>query len=150
MAQYDDLGREVPDSRPVAVPFNFGRPLSLHEQIKRFIRSELSTRAAAAESETFEEADDFDVDEDPDPVSAYEMVEAAPEWPGGVKDEDADPPQEPSRKAQDETDPGAKTPPLEGADDARTGPSVASEGPSGDQGAPGRRAAGKAKAAKTQ
>lgn len=119
MAQYDAQGREIPDPRPVAVPFDFGRPLSLHDQIKRFIRSELSQRAAAYERETFEEADDFDVDEDGDPVSQYEIPEALPEWPGGVKDVDADPPPEPSRKAQDEKSDDEATPVPASAGKAR-------------------------------
>lgn len=110
MARHDAFGREIPDTTPIAVPFDFGRPLSLHDQIKRFIRSEISQRAAAAERETFEEADDFDVDEDPDPFSAYEIPEAAPEWPGGLKDVDADPPPEPTRKAQDEKSDEEATP----------------------------------------
>lgn len=102
MAQFDIYGREIPDSTPVAVPHEWQRPLSLHEQIKRFVRSELSRRAHDEGQETFEEADDFDVDEDPDPLSAYELQEAAPEWPGGVKDADADPPLAPEKKSPQE------------------------------------------------
>lgn len=86
MAKYDYLGREVPDPTPVSVPAGLSRPLSLQEEIKRFMRSEQMRIAAEAEGlETFEEADDFDVDEDPDPLSAYELPEAAPEAFGGAK-----------------------------------------------------------------
>ena len=102
MAQYDEFGREIPDKRPIAVPAGWDRPLSLQDQIKRFIRSEASRAAAAAGEETFEEADDFDVDEDPDPLSVYELPEARPEWPGGVKDADGDPPPDPSGKSPKE------------------------------------------------
>lgn len=108
MARYDEEGRfEIPDPRPVAVPAGMRRPLTIQEEIKRAIRAEMSQVAADQGFETFEEADDFEVDEDPELSSPYELVEAAPEWPGGVKDVDADPPGKPdaSRKAQD--DPGS-------------------------------------------
>lgn len=104
MARYDEEGRcEIPDPRPVAVPAGMRRPLTIQEEIKRAIRAEMSQVAADQGFETFEEADDFEVDEDPELSSPYEIVEAAPEWPGGVKDVDADPPGKPdaSRKAQD-------------------------------------------------
>jgi len=100
--RFNDKGQEVPDPIPVAVPHNWARPLSLAEQIQRFVRTELSARAAQTEQETFEEADDFDVDEDPDPLSQYEIPEAAVEWPGGVKDEDATPIAPPSEKSPTE------------------------------------------------
>lgn len=99
MAKYDSLGREVPDGRPVQVPHNWQRPLSLQEEIKRFVRVQLSQQAADLEAETFEEADDFDVaDEEPDPLSPYEIPEAPVEALGGVRDEDADPPPPPDKK----------------------------------------------------
>lgn len=76
MAQFDDRGRQVPDPRPVEVPAHFTRPLSIQDEIKRFVRSELAQRAAAEGAETFEEADDFYLDdEDPDiaPGTEYEL-----------------------------------------------------------------------------
>lgn len=97
-AKYDELGRQVPDQTPVELPLGFDRPRSLQEMIKTFIRSEMSNAAAELGEESFEEADDFDVDEDPDPLSDYEMVEAQPEWPQGVKDVDGDPPSDPAGK----------------------------------------------------
>lgn len=89
MAVFDEFGRQIPDPRPVEVPIAFQRPLSLQDEIKRFVRLELSKRAAAQELESFEEADDFDVDdEDPLPVTPYEVREMSPE----AGDDDADPP----------------------------------------------------------
>lgn len=80
--QYDSEGREIPDPRPMAVPFGWDRPLTLAEQIKRMVRVELSREAAANELESFEEADDFDVDEDmPEFTSAYEVRDLIPEEP---------------------------------------------------------------------
>jgi hypothetical protein len=109
MARYDDYGRELPDPTPVSVPAGFARPIALHEQIKRLIRTEMSRQAVTEEKESFEEADDFDVDEDGDPLSPYEIPEGLPERPQGVLDLDADPPPHPAEKI----DPGAATPAAE-------------------------------------
>lgn len=80
MAKYDEFGRELPDPTPLSIPSGFRKPLSIHEQIKRFVREELSQVAEDHKAESFEEADDFDVeDEDPDPLSPYEIPEGAPE-----------------------------------------------------------------------
>lgn len=79
MAKYDAQGREIPDPTPVSVPGGFVRPLSIQEEIRRAIRGELSRQAAEDGLETFEEADDFDVDEEGDPLSPYEIPEGAPE-----------------------------------------------------------------------
>lgn len=99
MTQYNSLGQEVPDPTPVSVPHGWQRPLSLHEEIKRFIRLELSRGAQAVELETFEEAEDFEVEEDPDPLSAYEIPEAPLEAIGGVPQVDADPPLDKPKEA---------------------------------------------------
>lgn len=72
----DALGREVPDPQPVAVPAGFKAPESLQDQIRRLIRSEQFQRDLAdAGVETFEEAEDFEIDDDMfDPSSPYEEV----------------------------------------------------------------------------
>jgi hypothetical protein len=102
MARYDDYGRELPDPTPVSVPAGFARPIALHEQIKRFIRTEMSRQAVTEEKESFEEADDFDVDEEGDPLSPYEIPEGLPERPQGRLDLDADPPPHPGAPAPPE------------------------------------------------
>lgn len=100
--RFDEKGREVVDSTPISVPHNWQRPLSLHEEIKRFVRAELSRAAQDQDVETFEDADDFDIDEDPDPLSAYELPLAPLDAPGGVPVEDADPPPSEGEKAPKE------------------------------------------------
>lgn len=99
--EYDQAGFELPDPTPVSVPL-YPPQLSLDQRIAMFVRGEMSRRVAEEGHESYEEADDFDVDEEPDPLSAYELPEARPEWPGGVKDEDGDPPPDPSKKTQPE------------------------------------------------
>lgn len=71
-----DTGKrfEWPDPRPLSPPLGYQPEPSLAERIRMMVRSE-HLRFAAMESgmETFEEADDFDVDDDFDPTSPYEM-----------------------------------------------------------------------------
>lgn len=69
----DDHGHEIPDPRPMTVPAGFKRPETLAEQIKRLVRNQISREAADREMETFEEADDFDVDDEFDPSTPYEV-----------------------------------------------------------------------------
>ncbi|WMC01491.1 hypothetical protein [Microvirus D_HF4_329] len=72
----DEQGREIPDAQPVAVPAGFKRPETLQEQIQRLIRSDkLAQMASDQGMETFEESEDFDIDDDMfDPSSPYEEV----------------------------------------------------------------------------
>lgn len=72
--RFDDRGREIPDKSVVEVPLKFSRPLTIQEEIKRFVRTEMSRQAAEGGFETFEEAEDFDVDEDEDFRSPYELT----------------------------------------------------------------------------
>lgn len=71
----DDQGREVPDPIPLEPPVGYFRQPSLAEQIREMVRSEkLRLEAEAAGYESFEEADDFDVEDDDsfDPSTPYE------------------------------------------------------------------------------
>lgn len=72
MARLDARGRETLDDTPVALPLKFRRQ-SWVDQMRDFVRQELSRRAEALEAESFEEADDFDVDDDPEIRSQYEI-----------------------------------------------------------------------------
>lgn len=68
----DEFGREVPDTQPVTMPAGFRRPETLAEQVQRLVRTQLSEHAANQGAETFEESEDFDVDDEFDPTSPYE------------------------------------------------------------------------------
>lgn len=68
----DENGHEVGDPTPIAMPAGFKRPETLAEQVQRLVRTTISTEAAAQGDETFDEADDFDVDDEVDPSSPYE------------------------------------------------------------------------------
>lgn len=76
--RYDEEGRELPDDTPVEVPLKFRRAIPEHERIKEYVRTELSRQAAEVGDETFEEANDFDVDDDmfEVPHSVHQLTEA--------------------------------------------------------------------------
>lgn len=72
--RFDEQGREIPDPTPVAVPVRFRGGPSLAEEIKAAVRQEVSRYAESQGFETFEEADDFDVEDDPMPASPHELA----------------------------------------------------------------------------
>jgi len=81
-------GREVMDSTPMAVPIGMKRPESLVDQMRSMIRRELSEAAAQHGRETFEEANDFEVDDDPDdPTTPWEHAADADDRMPGELDE---------------------------------------------------------------
>lgn len=66
-------GKEHPDSVPFAPTIKGGRALSIRENVLNIVRSETFRRSMEEQgNETFEDADDFDVDDDYDPTSPYE------------------------------------------------------------------------------
>lgn len=72
----NDRGHEVPDPTPVEWPAGVRRPETLTEQIQRLVRVQMSQFAQEQGLETFEEADDFDIeDEEGAPFSPYELTE---------------------------------------------------------------------------
>lgn len=64
----NEKGQEVPDPTPAAVPIGFRHQLPLAERIKRMVRNELSVAAQERGAESFEEANDFEVGDDDDPI----------------------------------------------------------------------------------
>lgn len=73
-SRLDEFGAEVLDDTPVALPVRFKRPQNLIDQVREVIHQE-GLRAQDAGYESFEEADDFDVDDDPELKSPYEVDE---------------------------------------------------------------------------
>lgn len=92
----DRVSCENVDPDPVAVPIS--RPLPLAEELRRLVRVELSRRAADDGEESFEEADDFDEDDDElEFVTKYTVRDMAPDGPDQV---DAAPPRDPRKKEE--------------------------------------------------
>lgn len=99
---------EVPDPTPVEAALQ-PAPLSLREEMRRFIKQELSAQAENNGMETFEESDDFEVEDEPDFTTGYTVNELVdPELEG--TDLDGDP-------AADTTEP--LTPPAEPAEEEK-------------------------------
>lgn len=73
-------GHEIPDDTPIHIPLS-DRPLNIQEQLARFVRSEEVKKLVQDRGiDTFDEADDFDIDE-PEFRSPYEMVDMEDEVP---------------------------------------------------------------------
>lgn len=63
LKKHNKEGLEVPDNTPIEVTLR-DKPLTLAEQIQRFtMNSEVAQRLRERNIDTFEEADDFDVDD---------------------------------------------------------------------------------------
>lgn len=69
----DEEGREIPDPTPIELPLGMKRPETLAEQVQRLVRNQVSQYAAIHGHETFEEAEDFDIEDDLDPSTPYEL-----------------------------------------------------------------------------
>lgn len=96
----NDLGHECPNPVPVAPPVGFVKQPSMVEHMRSMVRDELLRRELVSQGvESFEESDDFEIEDDPiDPSTPYEEVFDPP--PAG----------------EDQT----RTPPVGGAADAVT------------------------------
>jgi hypothetical protein len=64
-AYIDEKGREVLSRKKIEVPVDFKVPETLNETVRRMIQGELSNAADRHGMETFEESEDFDI-EDPE------------------------------------------------------------------------------------
>jgi len=70
----DKEGHELPDPTPVAPPLGYNPQPTLRDQIRDMVRSEkLRQEAELAGAETFDESNDFEVDELDEPTSSYEV-----------------------------------------------------------------------------
>lgn len=68
------LRREPVDQTPVNIPVEFRKQESMDERIRRITQHSLSRQAAMEGFETFEEANDFDIPDDPvDPSTPWEI-----------------------------------------------------------------------------
>jgi hypothetical protein len=108
------MGQEVPDPTIIDPPLGYIQQPDLMELMRRMIRSEFSNAIDQTQFETFEEADDFDIDDDPvDYSSPYEQYfDPSPGQPPGPpgeihplrQDPNAEtPPAKPQEPAQDST-----------------------------------------------
>lgn len=71
----DDNGHEVLDPTPLAIPAKFKRSVPQAELIRAMVQREISALAERQGFESWDEANDFDVDDDPFPVSVHQFDE---------------------------------------------------------------------------
>lgn len=69
------VDQEHPDPTPVEIPANMNSsPLTLRDEMRRFITQEVSKQAAAHGAGSFEDEDDFTEDDpDPDLITPYDV-----------------------------------------------------------------------------
>lgn len=85
---FDEFGAEIhPKGRAVEVPVRFRTVESRDAAVIRLIQSQLSRQMREAGAESLEESDDFEVDDDGEPVSPYEIVDMQDEEPIVLEDE---------------------------------------------------------------
>lgn len=73
--KFDAHGRELPDSTPIEIPAGMRRPESVQEMMARMVRTSISQMAVSQGKESFDEAFDFDVDDDAElPLTSHELV----------------------------------------------------------------------------
>lgn len=76
MSYFDSQGRERPNPQPVEIPLHMRREVSIDEKMKQIIRTQMSIEAARNQQETFEEANDFDIDDDDEDIlTPYEVMD---------------------------------------------------------------------------
>lgn len=75
MAKYDKGNHnELPDNTPIELPIGYSHPESLEQVIARMIMASDFRRQQESEgNESFDEADDFDMEEDGEFKSEHEM-----------------------------------------------------------------------------
>lgn len=112
MAHLDENGHEVVSDQPRSAPVRI-RARSYYDSMRDFIRQEVSRQAQQQGHESFEEADDFDVGDDYEPSSKYELDDFqlnAPLTSGSPQGADTAPedaPQPAPEGAAPQPDPGA-------------------------------------------
>lgn len=68
----DDNGHELIDQARPELPVGFKQQETVAQMVQRLVRRDLSEYAERHGHETFEEADDFELEEDPEPFTPYE------------------------------------------------------------------------------
>lgn len=112
---------EYLDTSPVARPVGFRAPPSLQEMIRMYVRTELSREADRQGHETFEEADDFDVGDDYEPRSQWELSQ-----------DQLDFKEEPIAQAAPPSEPSSTPAAISKADDSRAAPARAGSATQGE------------------
>ncbi len=103
-----DPTKEYPDTTPIEIPAELRRPETVDEKIKRLVLTNIQNQALKAGLESFEESDDFDVEDSFDGdgiMSPYDVHEMEPEFPVGSPDPQEEPVAQEPEKAPQATEP---------------------------------------------
>lgn len=82
--------KEYPDPTPVEIAMELKRPETMDEKIRRIVATRISEQAAEQGSESFDEANDFDIKDDfevDEPASPHEIFDMEPEYPEDLVEE---------------------------------------------------------------
>ncbi len=116
-AELDSKGSEIIDPAPAAMPVGYEKPESLASKIKRYVRGAISDISENQGNESWKEANDFNVGDDFDPNSPYELsqdqeidgpIEAPEEKNGADNNSDPGVSDDPVVSGKDEKKPDAK------------------------------------------
>ena len=108
--QAQAVGPEQLDKTPLEVPLEHLRPPTIKEELQRYVRYEISQIGKDAGFSSFEEEDDFDIeDEEVDLLSPYQMTELQEEagFEGGLDGA----PSEPAPRGADDSERRSDNPP---------------------------------------
>lgn len=118
-----DKGAEVPDPTPVAIPVGIRKSESMDERIRRIVQHSASVAAASQGLETFDEADDFDIEDDPiDPETPFEQ-DFDHATVNAIERGIVAPPQAPPRKPREILDKYSKNKPTPSSESKEAPPS---------------------------
>lgn len=82
MASLDEKGHEVLDQTPVDIPFRVDRPEPIHLRLRRIAEQIYHERQHAGEDvESVDEANDFEVEDDPSCYEPYPEPDLEPQLP---------------------------------------------------------------------
>ena len=100
---FDAKGREIPSQDRSHIAIIRPKELSLRNQIKKYLREELSLQAEQRGYETFEESQDFDIENEfdrPMQITQYEIMDDDPP----VEQQPVDPDEDPEAQPEDLND----------------------------------------------
>lgn len=91
MAKYNELGQEIPDPTPVAMPVGYEFPESLDSIVSRMVRGRIERVAQSEGFESEVEANDFDVQNEDEglELSKYQYQAMEEEYVGRSKAKEA-------------------------------------------------------------
>lgn len=77
---YNEKGEEILDPRPLEVPVGFEKPASLEELVRLFMSGEVQRQLSDGGVESFEDADDFDVEDEEELEAPWQDGQLGPAW----------------------------------------------------------------------